>query len=86
MNRASNSLWTQNNVRSTRFGPDLGSGHDVHEVSKTVAKDGLDHEESKAVAKDSLDYEESKALSNVRLFQNRRSRWEVEPPMVSCSV
>ena len=73
-------------MRSTRSGPELGNCNDVHEASKTVAKDGLDHEESKAVAKDSLDYEESKALSNVRLFQNRRSRWEVEPPMVSCSV
>ena len=84
---------------STRFGPELGGGNIVHEEpklmlkdgivhgeSKVLAKDGLDHEESKAVAKDSLDYEESKALSNVRLFQNRRSRWEVEPPMVSCSV
>ena len=83
---------------NTRFGPELGNGNDVHEEPKSVAKDGLVHEVSKVV-KDGLvhevaktlakDHGESKVLANVRLFQNRRSRWEVVPlgsPMVSCSV
>ena len=57
----------------------------VHEVAKMV-KDGLVHEVAKTLAKD---HGESKVLANVRLFENRRSRWEVVPsgsPMVSCSV
>ena len=100
MHRASNSLWTQNNVLNTRFGPELGNGNDVHEEPKSVAKDGLVHEVAKVVkdglahevakmVKDGLVHEVARAVLKVRLFQNRRSRWEVEPsgsPMVSCSV
>ena len=110
MHRASNSLWTQNNVLSTRFGPELGNGNDVHEEPKSVAKEGIAHEVAKVVknglvhdvaktVKDGLvhevakmlakDHGEPKVLANVRLLQNRRSHWKVEPSgslMVSCSA
>ena len=52
-------MWTQNNVLSTRFGPELGNGNVVHEEPKSVAKDGLVHEVSKVV-KDGLVHEVAK--------------------------
>ena len=48
-------MWTQNNVRSTRFGPELGGGNIVREEPKLTLKDGIVHGEPKVLAKDGLE-------------------------------